>query len=472
MKTDENKSRLVFHLCSSVPHLWLIFSLLFCSVAIASEPVFTVTDKPAGPPLVGFGVEPNPYLYCTPNWKDVEPRVADFEAKVIALRPQHVRMFYRQEWFEGGEDNISKGDSRIVESFVRQCRLAQRAGATINVTPWRGPWPQPEKQMADFAAIIERLIREEKLTAIRYITIQNEPNTTPMTFEKYNRLYRALDAELKKRGLRDELKIISGDLVQNKQQEWFANLGKNLANISDGYSIHVYWDYWDTEKLVRRISEVPKIVAALPPAQQRPLYVTEFGIRGHREKPSMEPGNHDDGTPIANKPLQAMELAWFQMEAMNRGYVATIIWTLEDAWYDRLMPYGVIGAAKDGFPLKPGYHVLRLFTHTVPVGWQALKVEGAADGRIVAAARGPNRAFTVMALNQIEGPQRVVLNGLPRDRELHAIGWNDNDLGRLSFSGSMRLPTGQIVITLPPQGMAVFTTIDPKPLLEKEEYLK
>src|SRR5690349_24924541 len=103
MNTDEIKKRICLYRCASVPHLWLILSLLFCSVASAAEPVFTVTDKPAGPPLVGFGVEPNPYLYCTPNWADVEPRVADFEAKVIALHPQHVRIFYRQEWFEGGE---------------------------------------------------------------------------------------------------------------------------------------------------------------------------------------------------------------------------------------------------------------------------------------------------------------------------------------------------------------------------------
>ena len=456
----------------SIVHLLSAILVLLCAHAFAAEPTFTVTDKPAGPPLVGFGVESNPYLFCTPNWVDVEPRVADFEAKVMALRPQHVRIFYRQEWFEGGEDNISKGDPRIVESFIRQCRLAQRAGATINVTPWRGPWPEPEKQMADFAATIERLVREQKLTAIRYITIQNEPNTTPMTFEKYNRLYRALEAELKKRGLRNDIKIISGDLVQDKQQDWFANLGRNLANVSDGYSIHIYWDYWDTEKLLRRISEVPKIIAALPPAQQRPLYVTEFGVRGHRAKPSIEPGDHEDGTPIAMKPLQAMELAWFQMEAMNRGYVATVIWTLEDAWYDRLMPFGVIGAAKDGFPLKPSYHMLRLFTHTIHPGWRAMKVDGDADGRIVSAARGPNGEFTVLALNQIEAPQRIVLSGLPRDRELHAMGWNDDQLGRLSFAGAMKLPKGQIVITLPAQGMAVFTTIDPKQLLEKEELLK
>ncbi len=123
------------HSCS------FVFQLLLCSAAIAAD--FTVTDKPAGPPLVGFGVQMNPYLYATPNWPDVEPRVADFEAKVLALRPQHVRIFFRQEWFDGGADNISRGDARVAESFVRACLLAQRAGATINVSHWRGPWPDP-----------------------------------------------------------------------------------------------------------------------------------------------------------------------------------------------------------------------------------------------------------------------------------------------------------------------------------------
>jgi len=465
--------RTLLRLCSSVPHLWLIVLLALASVATA-QAEFTVTDQPAGPPLVGFGVQANPYLYCTPNAKDVEPRVADFEAKVLALRPQHVRIFFRQEWFEGGEDNISKGDPRVVESFVRQCQLAQRAGATINVTPWRGPWPEPEKQMAAFAATLDELIRKEKLAAIRYVTLQNEPNTTKITFDTYNRLYQSLDAELKRRGLRKQIQIVSGDLVQDDQRKWFENLGQNLAGVSDGYSIHVYWDYWDTPKLVRRISEVPKIVASLPTAQQRPLFVTEFGVRGRREKPSMEPGTHDDGTPIAIKPQQAMQLAWFQMEAMNRGYVGCVIWTLEDAWYDRLMPYGVIGTAKDGFPLKPSYHMLRLFTHTVQPGWRAMKVDGDPNGRIVSAARGPNGEFTILALNQIEAPQRVVLQGLPRDRQLHSLGWNHDDgLGRLWFAGGgMKLPGGRIVITLPAQSMAVFTTVDPKPLLAKEEFLK
>ena len=108
---------------------------------------------------VGFGVQMNPYLYCAPNWGEVNERnVGDFERKVIDLAPQHVRVFFMQHWFDGRADDISMGDPRMAESFIRTCRLAQRAGASINVTHWRGPWPEPEKQMAAFAATLESLV--------------------------------------------------------------------------------------------------------------------------------------------------------------------------------------------------------------------------------------------------------------------------------------------------------------------------
>src|SRR5438034_1090169 len=64
------------------------------------DPDFTVTSEVIGPPLVGFGAEMNPYLYCTPNWGEVnETNVKDLEAKVVALHPQHVRIFMMLDWF-------------------------------------------------------------------------------------------------------------------------------------------------------------------------------------------------------------------------------------------------------------------------------------------------------------------------------------------------------------------------------------
>ena len=450
MNTDKIKLRFCLSVSLCV-HLWLTF----CSFAAD----FTVTDQPAGPAMVGFGAQMNPYLYSAPNWGDVtEENVKDFERKVIALKPQHVRIFYLQRWFKGEADVISKGDPRTAESFIRACQLAQRAGASINVTNWYGPWVEPEKQMQEFAATLEELVKQRGLTAIRYVTVQNEPNLHEDKIKKdlYTNLYRALDAALKERGLREQIQIVCGDLVQDNQRDWFAHIGQTLADVSDGYSIHVYWDYWDTAKLVRRISEVPPIVQALPADQQRPLFVMEFGVRGHRDVPRNEPGKHDDGTPIADKPLQAMELAWFMMEGLNRGYVSFVVWTLEDAWYDRFMPYGMIGGVKDGWPLKPSYHMLRLFTHTTQPGWRALKIDGDADGKLVSATRGPDGDLTVYALNQTDKPTTVTIAGLPGGT-FHETPWNHERTRTFELRED-----GVCTIELPPLAMSALTTFPVK----------
>src|SRR4051812_3081590 len=61
-------------------------------------PDLTITSENLGAPLVGFGAEFNPYLYCHPNWGDVtETNVKDLETKVIALHPQYVRIFMQLE---------------------------------------------------------------------------------------------------------------------------------------------------------------------------------------------------------------------------------------------------------------------------------------------------------------------------------------------------------------------------------------
>jgi hypothetical protein len=438
----------------------------------ATSADFTVfADKPAGPPLVGFGGECNPYLYCTPNWgADVtEDNVADLERKVRALRPQHVRVFFLLDWWDGvGDAVIAKGDPRAKDSFLRVCRLAQDAGATINVTLWYGKtlYTDPEGSARRFAAALADMRRSHGLSAVRYVTMQNEVNLHgSIKMEPYNRLYRALDVALRDLGLRDEIQIIGGDLVQNDQAAWFANLAEHQHDVLDGYAVHMYWDYWDTQKLIRRISEVPPIVAALPETARKPLYVTEFGVRGRRPEPKREPGTTDDGTPVADTTLQASQVAWFVMEALNRGYVATVQWELYDAWYDRFMPYGVIGGAKLGFPLKPGYHVLRLFTHTAGPGWRAAAVEadgGTLNGKLASALRGPAGEWTVYALNVADAEQPFTIRGLPPGATFFFTLWNADGTGRLTAASSrVTDDTGVVHLTLPPRTLAALTTTRP-----------
>jgi hypothetical protein len=292
--------------------------------------------------------------------------------------------------------------------------------------------------------------------------VQNEPNLheDKISKELYARLYLTLDAELKRAGIRDKTRVISGDLVQDNQQDWFTFLGQKLSGASDGYSIHAYWDFWDTDKILRRLALPRQIVDSLPPAQRRPLFVTEFGVRGRNKVfHTNDPGDYEDGSPIATQPIQAAELAQFVLQGLNRGYVAFVVWTMDDALYDHPMQYGVIGGAKDGWPLKPGYHVLRLLTHTIQPGWRAVAVEGTADGVIVSAARGPKGELTVLALNTTREARPVSLTGLPAARPFSAYVWNAAGTGQVGRTSDVTARGGVARdLKLPSGGMVVLTT--------------
>src|SRR2546421_6390416 len=70
--------------------LCVLCGSLFSAESAAGQFVVHL-DAPAGPPIVGFGAQLNPYVYCTPNWGDVnEENVKEYERKVIDLAPQHV----------------------------------------------------------------------------------------------------------------------------------------------------------------------------------------------------------------------------------------------------------------------------------------------------------------------------------------------------------------------------------------------
>ena len=83
-------------------------------------------------------------------------------------------------------------------SFVETVELAQQAGATINITyqTATNAKSQPDKYMGEFAAVLDDLVRTRGFTNVRWVTIQNEPNTTLVTQAQYNALYRALHAQL------------------------------------------------------------------------------------------------------------------------------------------------------------------------------------------------------------------------------------------------------------------------------------
>ena len=73
-----------------------------------------------------------------------------------------------------------------------------------------------------------------------------------MTLEQYEALNRALHSQLVARNLSGQIGIMAGDLVEAKQRLWLQYIAANMNDIVDAYSEHVYWDYWEPERMAFR----------------------------------------------------------------------------------------------------------------------------------------------------------------------------------------------------------------------------
>src|SRR5439155_22757492 len=245
----------------AIVNLLAILCLTGCATAPHAD--FVVTDKPVGHPLVGFGACMNPYLYAYPNMpQEISPQqVADLEAKVKELHPQFVRIFFLNSWWEQDTDaSVAKNHPGMRQSVIRTIRLAQDAGATVLLQLWYDPdhYRDPEGVARRFAKAIAEMRSQHGLTAIRYATIQNEPdeNKEDVNQPNYLHVYRAFDRALRDQHIRNDVQIIGGDLVGEYWQHWLAMLGKELSPVLDGYSIHSYWDYWHISTFRRHIRDV------------------------------------------------------------------------------------------------------------------------------------------------------------------------------------------------------------------------
>lgn len=404
-----------------------------------------------GPPFVGYGAEYNQNLYArnTVAAGVTAANVGALEDKVISLASEHVRVFF---------DSRALTDADLMQSFVKTVELAQRSGATINITYWHGPYPAPAYQMDRFGDVLVELVRNKGLGAVRYVTIQNEVNSTRISLPLYASLWRALDSKLRAAGLRSHFDFVGGDLLEENQGEWIRYMAAHLSDVLDGYSVHIYWDYRDTAKLVSRLSEVRALVNGLP-SGRKPLYVTEFGVRGDRSAGAPDPGDLASGTPVEQSTTAALQPGWFELMAARLGYVATVKWDAYFALYDsNPQYYSLIGKPGGGFALRPGYYLLRMLTHVVTPGARAVDVAGNGAGKVVTAFEHDGET-TVLAANLTRCRQSLAISGLPKGRELYFVVWNGDGGGKLAAHPRVQTGAdGAVTVSAPPRSVVSLST--------------
>jgi hypothetical protein len=422
------------------------------------------------PGFGGYGGQFNHHVYSALSRAAGvnDTNVADMEQKMRALHPQFSRIFFTPQAF---------GDPDKMQSFVRTVVFAQSTGTTINITWQGGTLSVASGTVQKFANVLLDLVRNRGVTNLRWLTLQNEPNRTRMTMQQYETQYRELDPYIQ--SIRGQVRYMGGDLVRGpdvgapNQAAWFQYLATRMSDLLDAYSIHVFWDYWDTQKIVDRLKEVRAIVNTLPQQGRKPIYVTEYGVRGMRVfngAPQVDPGVWQDGSAIGQTNVSAFQQAWFDVLAADLGYVATSKWDSYFGRYDNgTQAYYFIGEPQNGWPLYPLYNFVQLLTTTVKRDWKVVAVDSVpATSRLLAAYLGNNGQQTIVGLDTLGAqlntvsptPVSYIIAGLPPSKTLQLAVWNEAGNGLVGPARPVVTDAaGVATITVPQHGVFVLTTL-------------
>ncbi len=422
------------------------------------------------PDFGGYGGQFNHHVYSALS-RAVgvnDTNVLVMEQKMRALHPQFSRIFFTPQAF---------ADPDKMQSFVRTVLFAQSTGTTINITWQGGTLSVAAGTVQKFANVLLDLVRNRGVTNLRWLTLQNEPNRTRMTMQQYETQYRELDPYIQ--SIRGQVRYMGGDLVRGpdasapNQAAWFQYMATRMYDILNAYSVHIFWDYWDTQKLVLRLKEVRAIVNALPQQARKPIYVTEYGVRGQRVfngAPQVDPGVWDDGSAIGQTNVSAFQQAWFDVLAANLGYVATSKWDSYFGRYDNgSQAYYFIGDPQNGWPLYPLYNLVQLLTTTVKREWRVAAVDSvSATSRLIGAYLGKNGQQTIIGLDTMGAQLNTVsptlvsytIAGLPPSKTLQLAVWNQAGDGLVAPARLVATDAAGVAkITIPQQAVFVLTTL-------------
>jgi len=447
-------------------------TLSSCTSAAAS---FSVSPGVAvGGPLVGFGAQFNSYLYQRTG-RFNQSKIDELAGALNKLHPQHVRIFFDSRAFD---------DASYKTSFSRTVGLAQNAGATINVTYWHGPYKGApgtaeygKTEMTKFAAVLKSEF-DAGHSAIQYVTIQNEPNRTKFNSHKkdFVQLYKTLHAQLQARGIRGRVKLIPEMTrgyagTKSYFKDWLAVIGPGIGNIIDGYAFHIYWDH-DMSDAQRdsRLNELKNGIKALPAAQRKPMYVTEFGTRGEPDTnksvlawPGWSKSKCTAGKPGCKRIVDTVEAgannAFFQIAAARAGFRAFVYWDAYWTMYGKEAQYwSMIASPSSGLALRPTYYVQKLLSHAVGRGWSAVSVSNPGRQHMRSTAfKGTRGELTVLGVNKSGCGTTFRYSGLPSGRRFYELVWNDDGRGTICSRGLKAASGGKLSVPVHEYSMVALT---------------
>jgi hypothetical protein len=375
--------------------------------------------------------------------------------------------------------------------------LADQAGANVNLTWWHGPYFRDKnhptedgflgkEQMHRFGDFLEEA--RATFSCELHATIQNEVNShdighqgkASVSMALYNRLYRLLDAELKARAdpkrpakkLRSAIKLVGGDLVLggpagipgSNQADWIKFMQANMADVLDGYSIHVYAAIGDFAKLEKRLAGLLDFRIG------KPVYVTEYGIRG-TDFPDphklFDPGSLH-GKNVEDSVESAFHTAWFNALAPHHGIVGLAKWACYRIDKGKTTPVGprrperdsgMISGVGKGFAPTHTFDMTLLFNRAVGRDWLPTQL-GRAPDTLVSTFTGPAGELSAIVVNRSSGAKDVRIDRLLGSHSYFAAAWNHGGIGTVTKLPLVPAGPGGVTTVpgVPGSGMVALST--------------
>jgi len=293
---------------------------------------------------------------------------------------------------------------------------------------------------------------------------------------------RALDPPLRGEGAPHRIHFIGGDLVfgrpeaDNYYKSWMTWMHQNMDDILDGWSIHVYWFYWNQHKTSdptpltgSGVTLIKQAMAHRKALGGKPLYIMEAGVRGYPDRVTRSfPGfyqkdcttNQAGCTPMEDTIVSSAHQAYFDVTAARLGYRAVTKWeaTRRD---DR--SWGILGAPWNDWPKKPSYHLRDMWNAAVDPGWTPFATTTAAPvaNTITTGMRSPDGETTsVLLINDSATTREVALRLLPPGLTFKVWSWNQPGLsGQTCYRPSRTSSSaGGLTLTLSAYNAVALTT--------------
>ena len=149
----------------------------------------------------------------------------------------------------------------------RRCSSRTARSATIEIAWQGGTFEFAQQNMPRFADVLADLLQHRGIAGPLWVSLYNEPNAGSADPPPLR-----ADLSAARRGASRPRRARSDPLHGRwhprqpaaSQTDWYWYMATHMGDLLDAWAPHIYWDFWDTTKIDRRLTEVRAIWARSP----------------------------------------------------------------------------------------------------------------------------------------------------------------------------------------------------------------